>query len=162
MRHHELDVQGSAWVDNPALCRSLSISCSTLGRWRRRELLRHGQHWVKKNPAVPRSDLLWHRQRCSALLMRTRGHCGAMAESSPVHASEPTGDYVLLHRDTGTALYATRATEAAIDRANAILRAHGIPCRLREGHGSRWLSIYENCPGRRVRERSRPWLCRPG
>jgi hypothetical protein len=24
------------------------------------------------------------------------------------------------------------------------------------------LSIYENCPGRRVRERSRPWLCRPG
>ena len=27
-----------------------------------------------------------------------------MAESSPVHASEPTGDYVLLHRDTGTVL----------------------------------------------------------
>jgi integrase len=42
----------------------------------------------------------------------------------------------------------------AIDRANAILRAHGTPFRLREGHGSRWLSIYENCPGRRVRERS--------
>ena len=42
----------------------------------------------------------------------------------------------------------------AIDRANAILRAHGTPFRLREGHGSRWLSVYENCPGRRVRERS--------
>jgi len=42
----------------------------------------------------------------------------------------------------------------AIDRANAILRALSIPFRLREGHGSRWLSIYENCPGRRVRERS--------
>ena len=43
---------------------------------------------------------------------------------------------------------------SAIDRANAILRAHGTPFRLREGHGSRWLSVYENCPGRRVRERS--------
>jgi len=42
----------------------------------------------------------------------------------------------------------------AIDRANAILRANSTPFRLREGHGSRWLSIYENCPGRRVRERS--------
>jgi len=42
----------------------------------------------------------------------------------------------------------------AIDRANAILRAHDTPFRLREGHGSRWLSVYENCPGRRVRERS--------
>ena len=125
MRHHELDVQGSAWVDNPALCCSLSISRSNLGRWRRRGLLHHGHHWVKKNPAVPRSDLLWHRQRCSALLMRTRGHCGAMAESSPVHASEPTGDYVLLHRDTGTALYSTQATETEIYRANANLRRSG-------------------------------------
>ena len=57
MSHHELDAQGSAWVETPALCRSLSISRSTLGRWRRRELLRHGHHWVKKNPAAPRSDL---------------------------------------------------------------------------------------------------------
>jgi hypothetical protein len=32
------------------------------------------------------------------------------------------GDYVLLHRDTGTALYATRATEAEIHRANLSLR----------------------------------------
>jgi len=39
----------------------------------------------------------------------------------------------------------------AIDRANPILRAHGTPFRLREGHGSRWLSIDENCPGPRVR-----------
>ena len=29
--------QGTAWVETPALCRSLSISRSTLGRWRRRE-----------------------------------------------------------------------------------------------------------------------------
>jgi hypothetical protein len=33
-----------------------------------------------------------------------------MAESSPVQSSEPTGDDVLLHRDTGTALYATRVS----------------------------------------------------
>jgi hypothetical protein len=35
-----------------------------------------------------------------------------MAESLPSQAIEPAGDYVLLHRDTGTARYATRATEA--------------------------------------------------
>jgi hypothetical protein len=71
MSHHELDAHGPAWVATPALCRSLAISRSTLGRWRRRELLRQGHHWVKKNPAAPRSDLLWHRQRCSAFLAST-------------------------------------------------------------------------------------------
>jgi len=125
MSVHELDSQAPDWLDTQALCRRLSISRSTLGRWRRRELLRHGHHWVKENPVAPRSDLLWHRQRCSALLARTRGRCGAMTESSPVQASEPTRDYVLLHRDTGTALYATRATEAEIYRANANLRRSG-------------------------------------
>ena len=125
MNDHELDAQGPAWVETPALCRSLSISRSTPGRWRRRDLLRHGHHRVKKNPAAPRSDLLWHRHRCSALLASTRDRCGAMAESSPVQASEPTGDYVLLHRDTGSALYATRATEAEIHRANLNLRRSG-------------------------------------
>jgi hypothetical protein len=125
MNDHEIDAQSAAWVETPALCRSLAISRSTLGRWRRRELLRHGHHWVKKNPAAPRSDLLWHQPRCSALLKGTRGRCGAMAESSRIQASEPTGDYVLLHRDTGTALYATRATEAEIHRANLYLRRSG-------------------------------------
>jgi hypothetical protein len=125
MSHHELDALGQTWLETPTLCRSLSISRSTLGRWRRRELLRHGHHWVKKNPAKPRSDLLWHRMRCSALLASTRGRCSAMAESSPIHASEPTGDYVLPHRDTGTALYATRATDAEIHRANLNLRRSG-------------------------------------
>ena len=42
----------------------------------------------------------------------------------------------------------------AIDRANTMLRAHGTRFRLREGHDSRWLSVYENCPGRKVKERS--------
>ena len=43
---------------------------------------------------------------------------------------------------------------SALDRANTILRAHGTPYRLREGHGSRWLSVYENQPGRKARERA--------
>ena len=43
---------------------------------------------------------------------------------------------------------------AAIDRANTILRAHGTPFRLRAGHGSRWLSVYESRPGQKVRERA--------
>jgi integrase len=42
----------------------------------------------------------------------------------------------------------------AIERANAILRAHDTPFRLREGHGSRWLSVYENRPGRKVQEKA--------
>jgi hypothetical protein len=45
-----------------------------------------------------------------------------MAESYPVQGCEPIGDYVLLHRDIGNALYATRATEAEIQRANLSLR----------------------------------------
>ncbi len=34
-------------------------------------------------------------------------------------------DYVLLHRDTGCALYTTRATEAEIHRANQKLKQAG-------------------------------------
>ena len=125
MSAHALDAQPATWMDTPSICRSLSISRSTLGRWRRRKLLRHGEHWVKKNPAAPRSDLLWHRQRCAALLAGTRSRCGAMAESSPAQGTETAADYLLLHRDTGTALYATRATEAEIYRANGQLRRSG-------------------------------------
>jgi hypothetical protein len=58
----------SDWLDTPALCQELAISRSILSRWRTRGLLRAGHHWVRKNPACPRSDLLWHRKRCSGLL----------------------------------------------------------------------------------------------
>ena len=64
MNHPELQAQACEWLETADLCRSLAVSRSTLGRWRRRELLRQGQHWVRKNPAAPRSDLLWHSQRC--------------------------------------------------------------------------------------------------
>lgn len=74
----------SAWLDTPALCQALAISHSTLSRWRHRGLLRAGHHWVRKNPAYPRSDLLWHRQRCSGLLrFSTSPRCRAMGQSSP-------------------------------------------------------------------------------
>ena len=84
MTHPEFNAQGAASVDITDICRGLSIIRSTLGRWRRREVLGHGQLSVRKNPAAPRSDLFWHRQRCSALMTSTCGCCGAIAESSPV------------------------------------------------------------------------------
>ncbi len=43
---------------------------------------------------------------------------------------------------------------SALSRANSVLRAHRLPFRLRAGHNSRWVSVYENLPGRRVRERA--------
>ena len=124
MSHQELQTQSCEWLETADLCRSLAVSRSTLGRWRRRELLRQGQHWVRKNPAAPRSDLLWNRERCSALL-RGRRPCSGNGESTPALEQETRADYVLLHRDTGMALYATCATEAEIQRANANLRRSG-------------------------------------
>jgi hypothetical protein len=58
----------SDWLATPAPCQELRISRSTLSRWRQRGLLRSGHHWARKNPACPRSDLLWHGQRCQAAL----------------------------------------------------------------------------------------------
>ena len=98
---------------------------STLFAIKRSVLIKPGRHLVPKNPGCRRSHLLWHQPRCSALLMGTRGRCSAMAESSSVNGSEPAGDYVILHRDTGTALYSTRVTEAEIYRANLNLRRFG-------------------------------------
>ena len=54
-----------------------------------------------------------------AALLRFRA-CSPM----PVTPDEPA-DYVLLHRDTGTALYRTRATEAEIHQANRNLSRSG-------------------------------------
>ncbi len=125
MSHQESQDKACEWLETAELCRSLAVSRSTLGRWRRRELLRQGQHWVRKNPAAPRSDLLWHRQRCSALLQRSPRGCRAMAETTPVLDQESRADYVLLHRDTGMPLYSTCATEVEIQRANANLRRSG-------------------------------------
>ena len=52
MNDQDLDAQGQAWVEIQALCCSLSISRSALGRLRRRELLRYWHHWVKKSPTA--------------------------------------------------------------------------------------------------------------
>jgi hypothetical protein len=48
----------------------------------------------------------------------------ASAAMADLHSPEPR-DYVLLHRETGSALYTTRATEAEIHRANANLSRSG-------------------------------------
>ena len=145
MSHLEPQAQACEWLETADLCRNLAVSRSTLGRWRRRELLRQGQHWVRKNPAAPRSDLLWHRQRCSAFLQQSPRRWRVMANSTPVLDQETRADYVLLHRDTGMPLYSTCATEAEIHRANANLRRSGnrnryvaarhLPHPQREAHG---------------------------
>jgi hypothetical protein len=49
----------------------------------------------------------------------------AMAETSGESSIEQSADYVLMHRDTGTALYRTRATEEEIHRANRNLSRSG-------------------------------------
>jgi hypothetical protein len=74
----------SAWLATPALCQALATSRSTLSRWRSRGLLSSGHHWVRKNPACPRSDLLWHRHRCSASLCSSASQRQrAMGQSRP-------------------------------------------------------------------------------
>ena len=58
-----------------------------------------------------------------------------------LHPPEPR-NYVLLHHDTGTALYATSATEAEIHRANANLR--------RSGNRNRYVAARQLLHGQRV------------
>ena len=55
----------AAWISTAELCQALTISRSTIGRRRRRGLCKQGHHWIKKNPAMPRSDHLWHLERCA-------------------------------------------------------------------------------------------------
>ena len=52
-----------------------------------------------------------------------------MAEFQPLPAPQGAAEYELLHRDTGTARYATRATEAEIHQANQRLQGHGSASR---------------------------------
>ena len=80
----------SCWLETPALCSALGISRSTLGRWRRRGLLIPGHHSVRKNPAPPHSDLLWHQDRYSAFLALARARFPRAMADSPeglLHAS---------------------------------------------------------------------------
>jgi hypothetical protein len=52
------------------LCTHLAISRSTLFALKKGGLLKPGRHLVPKNPACPRSRLLWHEQRCELALGR--------------------------------------------------------------------------------------------
>jgi hypothetical protein len=63
-----------------------------------------------------------------------------MPTPDPTDAS----DYVLLHRDTGSALYTTRATEGEIQRANANLK--------QAGQRSRFVSAKHLMPHRQAPE----------
>jgi hypothetical protein len=80
----------------------------------------------QEEPGGTGSDLLWHYPRCAALLASTRNRFPRrMAEPIQELRIEQAADYVLLHRDTGTALYRTRATEAEIHQANRNLSRSG-------------------------------------
>jgi hypothetical protein len=60
----------SDWLTTGELCHSLSISRSKLCRWQQRKVFRQGVHWVRKNPAAPRSDQLWSLPACRSLLQK--------------------------------------------------------------------------------------------
>jgi hypothetical protein len=56
------------WLTTGELCTALAISRSKLCRWQQRKVFRQGIHWVRKNPAAPRSDQLWSLAACRSLL----------------------------------------------------------------------------------------------
>ncbi len=58
------------WLTTEELCAQLAISRSTLYAIKRSGLLKPGRHLVPKNPACPRSHLLWHLHRCELALGR--------------------------------------------------------------------------------------------
>jgi hypothetical protein len=58
------------WLTTEQLCEALAISRSTLFAIKKRGVLRPGRHVVPKNPACPRSHLLWHRERVEMALGR--------------------------------------------------------------------------------------------
>jgi hypothetical protein len=63
----------------------------------------------------------------------------------PKPAAPEASDYVLLHRDTGSALYTTRATEAEIHRANSSLSRVGQRSRfVAARHLMHHLSVQES------------------
>ncbi len=55
MSHQELEGQTCEWLEAADLDRNLAVSRSTLGHWRRREILRQCQHWGLKNSAANRN-----------------------------------------------------------------------------------------------------------
>ena len=58
------------WLTTTELCQSLAVSRSKLCRLQQRKVFRQGIHWVRKNPAAPRSDQLWSLPACRSLLQK--------------------------------------------------------------------------------------------
>jgi hypothetical protein len=81
------------------------------------------------------------KQCCSALL---RPSASCRCPVMPMSAASEASDYVLLHRDTCSALYTTRATEEEIARANSSLSRAGQ--RSRFVTATRYLMQHHN-PG---------------
>ena len=58
------------WLETAEISTRLRVSRQTLWRLRRRRLLKEGQHWTRKTPGCPRSDILWHSLRGELALGR--------------------------------------------------------------------------------------------
>jgi hypothetical protein len=58
------------WLDTPAMLDRLGIGKTTLFLLKKQGTLLKGRHWTRKNPALPRSSILWHIQRCEMALDR--------------------------------------------------------------------------------------------
>ena len=58
------------WIPTTQASLRLGISTKTLFRLKQQGVLKRERHWTRKNPASPRSDLLWHIQRCELALGR--------------------------------------------------------------------------------------------
>jgi len=107
------------WINTEELCRWLAYRLSKLARFLGHRLPRPERCDQGKGLRCQPFQPPWRRRLPSASLRAARA-CPRM----PVIPAEPA-DYVLLHRDTGTALYRTQATETEIYQANRNLSRSG-------------------------------------
>tara|TARA_B100000073_G_scaffold75287_1_gene56772 strand:+ start:61 stop:249 length:189 start_codon:yes stop_codon:yes gene_type:complete len=53
----------SDWIPSKEMADNLGIHRASLNRLKNSGFLKEKQHFIKKIPTSPRSDLLWHRTR---------------------------------------------------------------------------------------------------
>ena len=58
------------WFNTNEIVAHLGFSRSKLYDMKKRGVLLKGRHWTRKDPSLPKSDLLWHVQRIEMALGR--------------------------------------------------------------------------------------------